>query len=204
MTSLLKKEFTLNPAYLYVFFIIIIPFIASFSPYTLSWIIIGFIIQGIYSDSANRINKYLVSIPVSKVQIVQARYLYLVILATSSILIYVIFLFLLGGPESPILKDVEIIPNEVLIILSLIYLTIAVTLPVYYFFQSFNKSFIGILGSLFTMAMVVGALSVSPVADWYTNNSFTSNILLLSACALLFLFFSYKLSVWIFSRRDIL
>lgn len=219
MLQMMKRDFLINSMYfLIVLFVIPFVYLLDFSPiFIYMAVIFGCVFNIFYYDDHNHVSRAIVSMPIRKNKIVLARYLFLIMMIN----FYMLYLWMIDViVHHSILSDM--IPSvsyktitSITIFLSFLIISIgvAVSVPIFYFFQSFIKSLLAQF-ALLMLAFVAMSLGV-PIFGKYLDlipESFVMDILdliklqpvlFILIFSLICLFISYKLSVLIFSRRDI-
>lgn len=176
--------------------------------------IIGCIFNLFYYDSHNHVNRYIVSLPVNRSHIVRGRYTFL-LTVSGTLLIYLWVIDMLANHFLPLINNwiffetsyPPITPIVIMITFIAVIIIIGVSVPIYYFFQSFIKSLFaqGIL--LFTVVLGIAifgnyisesiVLAVLDIID-------TQPVLIPMTLTFTCLYMSYKLSETIFTKRDII
>lgn len=153
--------------------------------------------------------------PIKRNQIVLSRYLFLL----TTFVVYLMYLWLIDvmvHHPLPILAD--IVPtisyqpiSLISILLTFLFISVAVAIsaPVYYFFQSFIKSFFA-LGVLFIVVIILGTLfgeylDLIPEAliVMFLHLIDFQPVLFFIGISFVCLYISYLCSIFIFARKDI-
>lgn len=139
MFSFIKQIFSLYGIFSYLVIALFLAFfyIGTIPPYFLFLIIIvAFMISTLYYDDKNLVNRFNVSLPVSKGTIVKSRYLFSIIVSIILIAYQAVLMLLLPlilGETSHYIYDWR----DIVILISLTMLITSVMMPIYYMFQSF-------------------------------------------------------------------
>lgn len=218
MIEMMKRDYYINQMY-FLFVVIFIPFIYVFNLSPL-FIFIGMMIGSIfnlfYYDNHNHTNRFIVSMPVNRNVVVLSRYLSIMIV-TIILLIYLwIIDYLAHTFILPFISDwipaFEIQPVSLILLMFTFFAVVVITsvsIPIYYYFQSFMKSLIaqgvlfviGIIGfTLFILFMdYIPEKVILLVLDLIDFQPIVSFIVCIAIC----LTVSYKVSTFIFAKRDI-
>lgn len=138
MFYLIKQHFMLNGIFTYIFIAFMMAFfyIGTIPPYFLFGIvIIAFIITSFYYDDKSSVNRFIVSLPVSKGMLIKSRYYYTIVTAlliiTFQYLVMLIVSMFFNGPHYIYQWE------DIIILICLTMLMSSVILLIYYTFQSF-------------------------------------------------------------------
>lgn len=216
MQHMMKRDYVLNKM---MFFIVslFIPLIYIFqvSPlFIYSGIILGVIFNLFYYDSHNQVNRYMVSLPISKKQIVMARYAFLL----TVMVFYLLYTWIIDALAHRLIPNLDILPDlmyapislrSAMMTFSVIMLIMTVVVPIYYFCQSFITSLlvqgglliIGFIGFAYLFSKLPESTlkSIANIAKWIYTNPTPFTIMF----SIVTLAISYPLSLWIFTRKDI-
>lgn len=169
MFSLIKKNFLLHNVAAYITIALFLTFfyIATIPPYLLFlMIMLAFVVTTFYYDEKNNVNRFTVSLPVSKGTIVQSKYLFtlfisiVLIIYQSILMLFVPYIF----EGSHYIYDWR----DMIILISLTMLLSSVVIPIYYSIDSFIlTSFLGlsvfIVVSYFLTDELVNVLNMNEV-----------------------------------------
>lgn len=217
MLQMIKRDYLINGMY-FLFITLAIPFIyiVNISPIFVYFaIVVGAIFNVFYYDDHNHVGRFIVSMPIKRKRIVFARYLFLL----KVIVFYLLYLWLVDKlthhflPMNNLFPEISFRPINfytVLVIFLAISVITAVTVPIYYYFQSFIKSLIaqGVLlfAGIFGITFLGRYLDLIPeafifkildIVDWQP-------MLIIIAISLICLYISYQFSSFIFSKRDLI
>lgn len=209
MIQLLKREFYLNRIFLLIVFLTFPVIHGVVYPLLVFGAILGFATyQSFYDEFKNHVNRSLVSMPIKKEYIVLARYLFLLF----AIILSFFYLWLIDNFANvglPVLDFGKTIGLSLFLMAILFGLILSILIPFFYYFQSFQKTFITHLLLLFVFLIGFKLFVESPD---FSHASFIDKILDIISiepffipivCALGCLYISYKLSVYFFNQKDI-
>jgi ABC-2 type transport system permease protein len=140
MLHLLVKDFTLTRLYLLLFFLfVLVTYLFHVNSVGIFMILmIIFPVLVFYYDCHNRVNNFLVSLPIKRVKIVFARYLYLMILLTCSF-IYIGIVDYIAFNKLTFLGNFSYLTlNNVVFNYTVTTIFWAISIPIFYFFRNFN------------------------------------------------------------------
>lgn len=216
MLQMMKRDYIINKVY-FLIVILLVPFIYALdmSPqFIYVGIVVGCIFNVFYYDGHNHVSRYIVSLPVSRNHIVLGRYTFLLIVAVT-FLLYLWMIDMLVHYFFPMINNwiffatsfQPITPAVIIFTFIPIIIVVAVSVPIYYFFQSFIKSllaqgallFIGVLCmAIFgkyipesIIIIIIDMINIQPV-------------LIMFILSIICLSISFKLSATIFTKRDII
>lgn len=168
MLHLMKRDYYVIHLYMLVI-LLAIPFIyiAQISSlFAYVGIMMGFIFNVFYYEGHNHVSRYIVSVPVSKSQIVLSRYMFLVITATL-LLLYIWFIDILAHYLSSVIRfwspdftNQPITFQTVLFLFMGILVIASITIPIYYICQSVIKALL-IQSALLFIGAIIGAFAVA-------------------------------------------
>lgn len=201
---ILKKDLSLSKLYLIItpFLLAILHFGDAGNIGVYSYILLFASYYPFYTDFHNEMNRFMVSLPISRKQIILSRYLAILILMFFTIALH----FLIDYTLSLIFLEARPFsfqPLVLLFTLSFIIILVSIILPVYYYARSFLRGF-SINFYLLMLGMIISFGLVNSVDPSKLLNSLSLNpYLLLITLSALCLAISYRLSVFIFSRKDL-
>ncbi|MFD2044865.1 ABC-2 transporter permease [Ornithinibacillus salinisoli] len=212
MRQVFLKELQLTKVYI-IFFIFLIPFTYGMNvPITgiNIWILLSFIFLSFYSDSRNEVNRYLISVPIFRKHIVFVRYIFFFIL-TSGFTLYLWLIDHLANQGLPFLGNSPLTGSSILWLFALTCIIVSLSLPILYYIKSFHRAMAVLMTLVFFSALFYGIIVGNPLITWDESiKHFADNLshiqlfVSLTALSLIFLYLSYKLSAWIFMKRDLL
>lgn len=198
MPTLLKREYLKNwPIVLSLLAVItILPFFGLDDGF-------GFLyapmIMMVFSNNTNQDYQWLLSLPVTKKRIIISRYLFVfsayILFFLSQYLLY-LYVFTKERMTNPI---------TVSLLFCLLFLIISISLPIFCFFQSTWRAFFSQLAALVLLGILFVVLVQNPFKDMTASilNIFsTAPFLIMMLFSAIVTWFSYRLSYWIFKRRD--
>lgn len=210
MLQMLKKELQMNRLYA-TSALIFIPVIYMLNGSMLMiylFAIFFFQFYVFYHEDRAQINQYLVSLPVSKKDIVLSKYIFMVV-SFFILIIYHIIIDKLAHYGLPYLDAKPINGLTIVTITAGVILSLAVSLPIYYYFQSVVvASFVHVFLLAF-LPFIILMLSVNPYLDFSKAVVFIFDIIDLQpyiipiAFSFVCLLLSYQLSTWMFGRKDL-
>lgn len=209
MIQLLKREFYLNRIFLLIVFLTF-PFIHGVVyPLLVFGAILGFATyQSFYDEFKNHVNRSLVSMPIKKEYIVLARYSFLLFAIILSLL-YLWLIDIFANDNLPVLDFGKTAGLPLFLMAILFGLILSILIPFFYYFQSFQKTFITHLLLLFVCSFGFTLFVETPI---YPNLSFIDKIFNIIpigpffipiVCTIGCLYVSFKLSVYFFNKKDI-
>jgi hypothetical protein len=138
MTSLLKRDLLINKATISVILILVpIGYIVGLPPFfiSLSLLLMVALISIFYLDKRAQINRFILSLPVSRKTIIKSRYSFFSLIWVGT----VFYQYIVGRLVNRVLESEIFIYGwkEVITLLSLGFIIIAIYVPIYYYFQSF-------------------------------------------------------------------
>lgn len=208
MFQLLKREFYLNRIYFLIVFLTFPLIHGVVYPLLVFGSILGFAMyQSFYDEFKNHVNHSLVSMPIKKEYIVLARYLFLL----CAIILSFLYLWLIDNFANvglPVLDFGKKTGLSLFLMAILFGLMLAILIPFFYYFQSFQKVFLIHLLLLF-VCLIVFTLFVENPAFAYSANIYkmldtisNGSVLIPVVFALGCLCISYKLSVYFLNKQD--
>lgn len=193
MIQMMKRDFYASRWYILIIFLLIPLFYAINVQYQYIYgYAILFIIFVIFNaDYKNKINRFLVSLPIEQRKLVTGRYAYsLFVLLLLLIFHYIVDAIVHAGLPS---LDVEPLTGQtILFIIFSLTIGISLSLPVYYFFKSFIIA-----------AFVNGLLLGFGLFHIQFSTIHMHSNLISSLFSIGFLYGSYRLSFWLFERKDL-
>lgn len=206
MIQMLKRDFYLNRMVIgiYILFVPLIYIMNTDPFYIYGGATTGLVFNVFFYDNKNHITRFISSLPVNKKAIVFGRYLFL-LFAIVIILFYQWLIDSIAHNGLSYLDAEPITPAKIGLIFLSISVTAAIAIPAFYFFESIMKATIFLFILLFVVAFSMAVISelinfIPSVTD--TLNQMPVFIPVLSA--LICLYASFKLSSWIFARKDII
>ncbi|WP_404454574.1 ABC-2 transporter permease [Oceanobacillus kapialis] len=207
--ALMKKDFYINGIY-YLIISALIPlfYVMEVDQHYLYYgIMIGFLFNLFYYDHRNHVNRFIGSLPVKLRNVVWARYITMFLILVCFIL-YVRLVDSLAHYGLPYLEFQPMTALEIMILFTSISITIAVSMPIYYLVKTFMKA-IGIqmgllLFSTFTFAIMIGNDYITfyePLLLGVFKLIDIQPYLMLTLISLLFLYLSFLLSAWIYTKK---
>ena len=210
---MMKRDLILNSRYL-ISIGLLLPLIYIMNMPFLYIIIYGFITLALifntfYYDSKNNVIVSIVSMPLDRQHIVLERYLFFMIIL-SSLLIYHFLIDSVASFSLPYLDLTNLSGNRLILLFTGFSFMIALLIPIYYLIQMFTKATMIQATILFISGMFFGVFIApfrgittyySPVLDLIATQQY---LLIPFVLSIICLYASYRLSVWIFTKRDIL
>jgi|SRR5690625_2386120 len=202
MWQLFKRDFLmLWPWIGLLFFLLFIIYFfqlpgLSLAPYTTMFIL--FFVNSFYNDKKSRVNQFLISLPVKRNHLVAARYLFFLFACT-------LILFL----DQIVFQVKSVSGITFLFMFTLLSMTVAASIPVYYLFDSIWQSGLVHFIILFVGSFAFFFVTVSPYDMFDQLILFALNVISIQPVIVLLLvsafclYGSYLLSSFIFSRKDI-
>ncbi len=173
------------------------------------WIISGFIPLVFFLDSQNNVNRFLVSMPIQRKQLVLARYLFLLSITLGAML----FLWLFDAvayQRLPYLILQSMTGFEILQLFIVNSLLLSIYIPFFYYFRNFTRAVTFFMLSavffIYSYAVITGNPLISfddPIRDFLINITNGQSIYLLIFSGIV-LYLSFRLSFWLFTKKDIL
>lgn len=204
MTTILRKEWTLNAFFILFMFLLIFLFgLGKLQPTNLPYIGVATLLAQLFQiDEKSKMNVHLASLPIERKVIVRGRYALFGLFALSMVIF--------GGLVNKAVAVSASIPpfplaDSVLVLSSLLAL-LALFLPIFYRF-AFNIAFFVAISS-------IGFLGIGSFMLLFSNEGFlvnwlTEHVLLEKyipialGLAILLFWLSYKLSVAIFEKKEL-
>lgn len=209
IAQLMKKDLYLNGIY-YLVIVLLIPvfYVIELSEiYFFFAIILGFLFNLFYYDNRNNVNRFIGSLPVKLHHVVLSRYASLLLFVVG-FLLYVWLVDSLAHHGLPYLASQPIDPISMTILFTTICMIVSISLPIYYFVKSFNKTFflqiIFLLFSSFAFAVIQGNELISfhkPFLKWLFDVIAFQPIVILIVISLVFFYLSYLLSARIYTKK---
>ncbi|MFD2628623.1 ABC-2 transporter permease [Oceanobacillus kapialis] len=207
--SLMKKDFYINGIY-YLIILGLIPlfYVMETDQYYLYFgIMIGFLFNLFYYDHRNHVNRFIGSLPVKLRNVVLSRY----ITMFSILVCFVLYVWLVDSLAHyglPYLETQPMTTIEIMILFTFISITISISMPIYYLVKTFMKA-IGIqMGLLvfgtFAFAIMLGNEYITfyePLLLGLFKLIDIQPYVMLILISLLFLYLSYELSAWIYTKK---
>lgn len=218
MLQMMKRDYLINKIYFLMIFLAI-PFLYTLDLSLLFMyltIIVGAIFTVFYYDDYNHVYRALISMPIKRSQIVFARYLFL-FTTTIIFLLYIWLIDMFVHNPFSILKS--IVPtvsyqpiSAITILLTFLFISIvvAISTPIFYYFQSFMKSLIahGVLLVIGVMTITIFGKYLDLIPKPYVRLALYiiayQPLLFVIGFSIICLYISYLLSTFIFSKRDVL
>lgn len=155
-----------------------------------------------YYERINHVNRTIISLPIKRNHSVLGRYISLFMICS----FYLLYIWLL---DSMFFHSIILNGYLVLFIFTVLSITIAVSIPIYYFFQSiwvsifvqFTVLFVGSLSFIFMM--INPFIHFDPFISFVLDIIFIAPITVSMIISFLFLYVSYLLSCWIFAKKDL-
>ena len=209
MLNLLRKDFIILKSSLWLCIFYLAVFSAAFIPgHPSSLQIVGIytafatLSLGTMIDIKNRNHNFLVSLPISRKHIVQAKYIAAIIYALFGIFAsYGIHLLVkLAAPQfnKPDYSLIDLaIPAGIMLVLISIYM------PLFY---ALSKKGTAIINIVFMIILIVLAQPTAFIMNTLNENGFINVqtlLLILSISVLLLFIASYNLTVYLFARKDL-
>lgn len=210
MVFLLKRELytSYTSIYFMLFFIPIVYVLDMSITFPAIFTLMYFAYGSFYVDHKFRMNRFVVSLPISKNAIVFARYTFvytclLIVLAYQWLVDFMAHLglpYLSGAPIDSITFFLLMMGASIILALSL---------PIFYIFSSFTIAISVNITLFFLLAISFGILVSGTFLNVDRYILFIFDVIdiqphvISSAVSLLALYLSYLLSVWIFKRKDI-
>jgi len=155
-----------------------------------------------YIDSQKAVNRFMVSLPLSRKSIIASRYLVIISVLVGTLLLHYLSDFLLQI-IFPQLIFTEVDGLMIFFLLGFLFIHLSVNLPIYYLTKSFLLAF-SINFYLSIMAMIVAYAIVNSIAlSEFLKGLPVNPYLLLAFISISSLYMSYRLSVFIFSKKDL-
>ncbi|MCG3420250.1 ABC-2 transporter permease [Oceanobacillus jordanicus] len=206
---LMKKDFYINSFY-YGFNALLIPlfYVMGFTEsYFFFVIMIHFLFNLFYFDHRNHVNRFISSLPVKLHHVVLSRHLYL-LLFLIGFLLYVWLVDSIASKGLPYLTSQPIDALSITLLFTTICIVVSLSMPIYYLVTSFNKAFVIQMGllvfSTFAFSVTLGNDLITfhePILSWFSNLIEIQPIIILVAISLVFLYLSYLLSAWIYTKK---
>lgn len=212
MAQLVKKEIQLNIIYL-IFIILFIPFSYVMDmPSTFIFIgaMLGFLFNAFYYDSKNHVNRFTASLPFRKKYVVLGKYVFFLIV-TAGFLLYLWLVDTIAHYGLPYLESQPLHWFLVLLIFASIAIMLSISIPIYYLIQSYMKAFFVQIVLLFSIAFGIVIIIANPLIQ--VNDSIIrfildiivlQPVLIVVGFSFISLYLSYRLSTWIYIRKDII
>ncbi|OZU88173.1 hypothetical protein CIL03_13710 [Virgibacillus indicus] len=212
MAQLVKKEFQLNIIYL-IFIILFIPFSYVMDmPSTFIFIgaMLGFLFNAFYYDSKNHVNRLTASLPFRKKHVVLGKYVFFLIIS-AGFLLYLWLVDSIAHYGLPYLESQPLHWFLVLLIFASIAIMLSISIPIYYLIQSYMKAFFVQIVFLFSIAFGIVIIIANPFIQ--VNDSIIrfildiialQPVLIVVGFSFISLYLSYRLSTWIYIRKDII
>lgn len=218
MTSLIKHFFKMidTPSYFILPFMLIVLYLGSVSPiFLFTVIIVSLPIMLFYYVNRNRLNRFMISLPISARNIVQSRY-YFFIVMTVILLIFQLGVMLLN---SVFLSNENYIYNirDVVVLICMSLIIISFIGPIFHLIKSFMMAsmvsgLIYLIGTSFSLIFLTDVLSMNDVIYFNkldagytllveTYIPFQPYLILIVVSVLLY-FLSMKVSEWLFIKRE--
>lgn len=172
------------------------------------YVIFFYIFFTFNADHKNNVNRLLISLPINRKQVVAGRYLFSFI----SFLLLLSFHYIVDKLAHYGLRYLEFEPLtglKVVLIITFFSIGVSLSIPIYYFFKSFQIAvYVHIMFFFFGM-IGIGIIIGNPYIDFVGMTKSIMNLIAIQPYVILLLFSavclygSYRLSVWLFSRKDI-
>lgn len=215
MVQMIKRDFLINRMYfLSIFIIIPLIYFVNLSPlFIYLGIIFGYVFNMFYYEQHNKTNRYMISLPVKRSQIVSARYVLILLTA----IIFLLYLWGIDTIAHDLLPKLDWAPtfsfdpirsSHVLFTFLSVVFMIAVMVPIYYFVDSVIKGLF-----IQVTLIILGMLVIFTLMDYLekvTESFILSFLDIIEAYPLLSislftvgsLVVSYLCSHSIFNRKD--
>lgn len=155
-----------------------------------------------YTEFHNKMNRFMVSLPVSRKRIVFIRYVTIILLLFTTVAMHFFIDFLLSR-VFPKVEFTSIDPLMLPFIVLFLSILISIILPIYFQAKSFILGFsVNFCVLLFAMIVGFGIVNSIDVPVFLKRLSVSPFILLLTVSGLS-LYASYRISVHIFSKKDL-
>ncbi|MEN2768607.1 ABC-2 transporter permease [Ornithinibacillus xuwenensis] len=211
MQHLLMKEIKVSQLYLLILIVLIpLSYVMNVSSTGINiWVILGFLPLLFYLDSQNNVNRFVASMPIKHMHIVLARYLILMMITTGALL-FLWSIDYVAHQGLPFLKNHSFSGYDILQLVTLNALFLSVYIPVFYYFKNFTYAITFFLISfvilVYTFAVISGNPYLTfdePVIDFLVYLLYNQPIILV-VLSLTVLYVSFRISLRIFVRRDLL
>jgi|SRR5699024_6419183 len=200
MSQLLKFECMKNWS-IVVAMLIVIAIFSYFDPDDYFHFIFSLFMLIVFTQHTDEEHRFFISLPVKKGSIVLSHYLFIV-LASSGFLLFQLFLYwLVSANNHTLFLLLFTVPFSFSIMIGLI----AIALPFYYFFKSQWTAFFAQLVTVVALSILFTGWLSSPftyLTDKVMDIIVIEPISISIISCLLVLFLSYKISCWIFYKRD--
>lgn len=166
MFPLIKQHFLINSliSYLMIAGLITGAYLVAIPPTFLFIItILSLAIILFFYDDKNNVNQFMISLPIAKKTMIQSRYLYIALMSVVILLFQ--WLIMLSFPSPPEFFRYIYDWRDMIVLLSIAYLSTAICIPIYYALRSFALAtgiiaILWCLGSFFMIFPIVSALGM--------------------------------------------
>lgn len=166
MYPLIKQNLLITSAWSYVTILIIIAFsyIVTLPPiFSLLIIVMSLLITLFYYDDKNKVNPFLISLPIAKKSIVQSRYVTMVYLSIM-LLFYQWLLMFLFSTDSHYIYNWR----DAITVISILLIMNAIYIPIYYLLRSPHVA----TGVVLIIFFIVGISFITPLVNVLDMNDF--------------------------------
>ncbi|MEN1967449.1 ABC-2 transporter permease [Lentibacillus sp. N15] len=220
MLTLVKRDFFINSWLSYggIALILIISYLILIPPiFMFAIIFMTLLITLFYEDDKNKVNRFLISLPVAKTQIAQSRYMFLACLAIVLLSFQWVFM-LVSKPIASIADPYYIYDwRDFTVILCIGLLMIAICLPIFYMIPSFLLGaginvLLFVIGTILILTPLTTVLGMTDtiyfneldqgfvlLAEKYIPRS-PYFVLIISSCTLYYI--SIKVTDWVITKRN--
>ncbi|WP_440117479.1 ABC-2 transporter permease [Paenibacillus sp. QZ-Y1] len=208
MLNLLRKDYIALKSslwvilfYFFVFSVAFIPTVEMSMYFVGIYTAFGSIMLATMNDIKNNNHKFLVTLPVTRKTIVQAKYL--------SAILYTLFgVFASFGAHGlvslnfPELNKPDFLVRDILISVGMMLVLISIYMPLFY---ALSKKGAGIINTVFMVVLIILAQPVASLMSMAGENGMGSEsvYVLVSVCILLLFIVSYLVTVRLFARKDL-
>lgn len=214
MLQMMKRDFLINRFYFLIIFLALpVFYVMDLSPlFMFAGMMLGGLFNVFYYEGHNHVNRFISSMPIKKEITVIGRYIFLQLV----ILFFILYLWVVDIVSHyglPYISYQPLTLFSLILTITFINIIIAISIPIYYFFQSFMKSllFQGALFIMFVVSFIIIVRNFDLLSIHFIASALTMIESLLSVqpylvpilFSIVCLFLSYKLSVRIFTKKDI-
>ncbi|MGC5776237.1 ABC-2 transporter permease [Paenibacillus pabuli] len=208
MLNLLRKDYIALKSSLWVILFYFFVFSVAFIPTVeVSMYFVGIytafssIMLATMNDIKNNNHKFLVTLPISRTNIVQAKYLSAILYSLCGVLAsfgahrLVNFIF-------PELNKPDVSVLDILIAVGIVLVLISIYMPLFY---ALSKKGAGIIQTVFLIVLIILAQPVASILSMAGENGMgrASVYVFVSVCILLLFIASYFVTVRLFARKDL-